>query len=612
MIDFDTLTQSLGESAIYFQKHPYSGLIMAFSFAFIESLAIIGSLIPGIILMSYIGYLMGTAVLSLKLGLITVILGAFSGDYLSYLIGKRYRPAIMKTKFYQNNLKTWEYGEHLLKKNGVLGMTLGRIIGPVRSTIPLIAGLINMPMQTFFLGATGSVLVWTLCYLSPSILLTTFGADLNINLSKQLLSSLIQGVVHLAITLIFIKLFISFHKKHNVIKQTINLCAALTYIIILLHTNSDVLILNEIILTITQNLHSPFGLFASSFLSISADKYTLYGFCFITTFILIITKQYQQAFIFSTATFGVGFAIKFVKIITNYPRPDLMLHLLGPTAFPSGHTGLYATTAFAICHMLSDHYPEKKSIFWFLGILSTCLIMLSRLYLGAHWLTDVIGGLIIGQLFYLIPYQWLMPRMNAALVLKQTANQIGYLFLMACILIPMLRLNIPSLTYHYNPKLYQIDNPSLIYNSHAVSEKTPDSIRYAHNILGVPLYPLDIQAQLPLSEWMKKLQSEWQVDHHPDMPFLTVLGSQPTVILEHQSLKGHYMILWSFDHIMEHNSPLIVGFMLKILNNTPQIIDAEPYLKNAKFQIEHHKQRPIYTQLQGWNGNIYKIEPETI
>jgi hypothetical protein len=43
-----------------------------------------------------------------------------------------------------------------------------------------------------------------------------------------------------------------------------------------------------------------------------------------------------------------------------------------------------------------------------------------------------------------------------------------------------------------------------------------------------------------------------------------------------------------------------------------QVIDAKPYLENISFDIEHHSQKNIYTQLQGWNGNIYKMRKETI
>ena len=105
MIDFNTLIFSLSDSALYFKQFPNQGLLLAFTFAFVESLAIIGSLVPGIILMSYVGYLMGVEAISLKLGLTAVMSGAFLGDYLSYLIGKYYRPSIIQMKFYQRNIK---------------------------------------------------------------------------------------------------------------------------------------------------------------------------------------------------------------------------------------------------------------------------------------------------------------------------------------------------------------------------------------------------------------------------------------------------------------------------------------------------------------------------
>ena len=610
MIDFDSLMQSLSDSTLYFKQHSLAGPSLAFFFAFIESLAIIGSLIPGIVLMSYIGYLMGTNAISIPMGLTAVVLGAFCGDYLSYLAGKHYRPYIIQTQFYQNNRKKWLYGENLLKKNGIIGMTLGRIFGPVRSTIPLIAGLIHMSQKTFFMGACGSVLVWTLCYLSPALIITSFGVDLDLDLSKQLLSVLIQSVLHIAIIFMLIRGYRSNLKKNHITGQSLMLCASLTYMIISLNINSDVLIINHILLAITQSLHHPQLLLVSSFISISADKYTLYGFCLMAGTLLVIKKHYKQAFVFSTATLGVGLAIQCLKIMVNYPRPDLMIPLLGPNAFPSGHTGLYVTTVFAIAYLLSEHYPKQKKPLWFLGSISTLLVISSRLYLGAHWLTDVVGGLLIGQLFYLLAYHWLAPKLHMPPLQKRTTHQIAAFFLLTCLLIPTLRLSIPSLTFHYDPALYQIKHQTPLYTRENFEKKTPSSIQYAQNTLGISLYPLSIQVQSHLHEWVKKLEPEWMTHQNEQAPKLTVLGHPPSLILQHRTMPDHFMILWSYDHLINHNQPIVVGFVFKKYDHAIQMVDAKPFLKNTTFEIEHYNIKPIFSQLQKWNGHIYKIHQE--
>ena len=172
---------------------------------------------------------------------------------------------------------------------------------------------------------------------------------------------------------------------------------------------SDVLVLNDICLFIMQSMQHYTAIYVSCFLSIIADKYTLYGFCTVASIYLFLRRAYWSFILFSFATFGVGFAVKFFKIMVAYPRPEIMINLLGPTAFPSGHVGLYYTTVLALAAMLAHSYPKYKSRAFAIAHLSNVAVALSRIYLQAHWLTDIIGGIIFGYLFFIIPYATVYP-----------------------------------------------------------------------------------------------------------------------------------------------------------------------------------------------------------
>ena len=176
---------------------------------------------------------------------------------------------------------------------------------------------------------------------------------------------------------------------------------------------------------------------------------------------------------------------------------------------------------------------------------------------------------------------------------------------------PVLRLNISSLTYHYDPKLYEIRNLQHVYNSQAVKKKTPHSIQYAQNSMGISLYPLNLQVQASLSQWYEMLKADWDIDNSQVLPSLTVWGTSPSVILKHHTIPNQFMVLWSYDHLMEHDQSFTVGFIFKKHKKMIQVVDAKPHLKNIPFDIEHNSQKNIYTQLQGWNGNIYKMQKET-
>jgi membrane-associated phospholipid phosphatase len=82
-------------------------------------------------------------------------------------------------------------------------------------------------------------------------------------------------------------------------------------------------------------------------------------------------------------------------------RPDLWRSPIKETSFsyPSGHA-LGSTILYGfLAYLLATRYPRFAWFIYVLAVLLIAVIGLSRLYLGVHWPTDIIGGYCIGFLW---------------------------------------------------------------------------------------------------------------------------------------------------------------------------------------------------------------------
>jgi membrane protein DedA with SNARE-associated domain len=133
---------------------------IVFVLAFAESLAFISLLIPAWAALVGIGALISSSGISLWPVLVAGAIGAALGDWLSFWIGRKLGPSVAHVWPLSRHPELLPRGEVFVRKWGALGIFIGRFSGPLRASVPLIAGIFEMPYWRFQFANFTSAFVW--------------------------------------------------------------------------------------------------------------------------------------------------------------------------------------------------------------------------------------------------------------------------------------------------------------------------------------------------------------------------------------------------------------------------------------------------------------------
>lgn len=128
--------------------------------AFGESLVVVGVLVPATGVMMASGALVGAGTVPLVDIWIGGALGAVLGDTVSYWIGRRLGPGIERIWPFSRHPETLAAARNLFAHWGWAAVVVGRFIGPLRASVPTVAGLSAMPPLVFQLANVGSAILW--------------------------------------------------------------------------------------------------------------------------------------------------------------------------------------------------------------------------------------------------------------------------------------------------------------------------------------------------------------------------------------------------------------------------------------------------------------------
>src|ERR1044072_5175734 len=142
------------------RAHEVWAVPIVFALAFMESLAFISLLVPAWGALVAMCTLVAAGYESFWPVWIAGSIGAALGDWLSYWIGRKLEYTVQHIWPLSKYPDLIPKGEAFIKKWGALGIFIGRFSGPLRASVPLVAGIFEMPFWRFQIANWVSAFIW--------------------------------------------------------------------------------------------------------------------------------------------------------------------------------------------------------------------------------------------------------------------------------------------------------------------------------------------------------------------------------------------------------------------------------------------------------------------
>jgi membrane protein DedA with SNARE-associated domain/membrane-associated phospholipid phosphatase len=415
-------------------QHPNWVAIAVFAVALTESLVLVGLIVPGAVLMITAGALISTGGVGFWSILLAAIAGAIAGDGISYWIGHHYRDQLKVLWPFSRHPQWLARGETFFHRHGGKSILFGRFVGPVRPFVPVVAGMLGMRPAKFYKVNVLSALIWAPAYLLPGM---AFGTSLalagEVAARLALLLLLLVGLIWLASWLI-LGLFrvlspragqmtqnlLSWARQHprsgklirglldpsqpelrTLLTLALLLFGALWLFLGVLEdvvTGDPLVYVDQGLYQFLQDLRTPWGDRLMVIVTELGDSVVIALVAAAVLAWLVWRRNWHAAWYWGAAVGFGQLAASLIKLVLQRPRPITDIYNgISSYSFPSGHATMsmvvYGFLAVLIARHLSSSY---RWIVYALAALLISSISISRLYLGAHWLSDVLGGLSLG------------------------------------------------------------------------------------------------------------------------------------------------------------------------------------------------------------------------
>jgi undecaprenyl-diphosphatase len=381
------------------------GYVIIFLTSVLESAPLIGLAIPGGVIVIAAGFLVKVGILELWPAVIIVSVGAFVGDTSAYFLGRHYGYSFLTRigKYIFFKPAHFEKTKKVLQTHPRKAIVAGRIHALTRSVMPFVAGSVDVKPGLFLPFAALTAVVWSMANILVGYI---FGQGFQV--ASHYLGVIFFAAFGLSILVVYSYQFISRFTERNkhIIQryQIYPLLLNLISIYVVAKISESVVIgmrihrLDSAFYHLIQKIHTPFltNIFVGVTSIATPTNLTVVGFV-LAAYFIYRRRWYFLALLPSSLLSGV-ISFSLLKKMTHVARPLFPLVPTADFSFPSGHATVAVIFFGLIAYFFKD---EIRSVAWRRIYFSACalaaaVVCFSRLYLNAHWLSDVLVGVTLG------------------------------------------------------------------------------------------------------------------------------------------------------------------------------------------------------------------------
>lgn len=415
-------------------SHPLLLGLIVFVSAAAEAIIVVGALVPGTAVLLAASGLAGATNLLLWPLVLWATAGAALGDGVSYWIGHRYGRSLGQRWPLVSRPQILERGTNFFERHGAKSVFFARFVPGIKAVVPAVAGMVGMPVSRFLAANLSSGVLWAAGHVLPAaaagVLLATIGS-----ISSRFLAALAAAFVALLAAFWLARLLVvraapwlvtayqaAIHGLSRSRSQLLRriaragdpgnpkligaiawgalLVLALTGFVGVIQdivgedpfTRADIAIsqfvqsvrtppLDQVMILITE-----FG----DGIVVGVTVATLLLF-------LVLARRWRSAVLVGSAFVLAAATVPLIKLLLHRPRPIEIYSGAELFAFPSGHS-TFTTLLFATLALLISPQIGRRSqvLVWTAVLLAVIAVGSSRIYLGAHWPSDVTGGVLYG------------------------------------------------------------------------------------------------------------------------------------------------------------------------------------------------------------------------